>query len=50
MYGDLDDPATVLAELNNSVADFRAKAKDRPAAVGEMVWALLASAEFRFNH
>lgn len=25
-------------------------AKDRPAALDELVWALLASAEFRFNH
>jgi hypothetical protein len=25
-------------------------AKDRPAALGELVWALVASAEFRFNH
>jgi hypothetical protein len=27
-----------------------AAAKDRSAAVGELIWALLASAEFRFNH
>jgi hypothetical protein len=38
------------AEERKDVADFLAKAKDRPAAVREMVWALLASAEFRFNH
>ena len=25
-------------------------AKDRPAAVQELVWGLLTSAEFRFNH
>jgi len=24
--------------------------KDRPMALQELVWALLASAEFRFNH
>jgi hypothetical protein len=38
------------ADERKDVADFLAKAKDRPAAVREMVWALLASAEFRFNH
>ena len=28
----------------------RASATERPAPCGELVWALLTSAEFRFNH
>jgi hypothetical protein len=38
------------AEERNDVAEFLAKAKDRPAALREVTWALLASAEFRFSH
>ena len=37
-------------EERKEVADFLAKAKNRPAAIQELIWALLASAEFRFNH
>jgi len=37
-----DERADVLAMLKAS--------KDRPAACGELVWALVASGEFRFNH
>jgi hypothetical protein len=33
------------------VSDYmKGRDKDRPAAIQEMAWALLASAEFRFNH
>jgi hypothetical protein len=33
------------------VADFLAgRPGDRPAALQDLAWALLASAEFRFNH
>ncbi len=33
------------------VADYlKGRDKDRPAALQELAWALLASAEFRFNH
>jgi hypothetical protein len=39
------------AEERKDVADYLAsRPKDRPAALQEMAWALLASAEFRFNH
>jgi hypothetical protein len=39
------------AEERQDVADFlAARAKDRPAALQDLVWALLTSAEFRFNH
>jgi hypothetical protein len=42
-------PAT--AEERKDVADFlAARRDDRAKALQEMVWALLASAEFRFNH
>jgi hypothetical protein len=34
----------------NDVAAVLMSAKDRTAAIGELVWALAASAEFRFNH
>lgn len=33
-----------------SVAELLASAKDRKATLGELAWALMASAEFRFNH
>ncbi|HEX4610388.1 MAG TPA: DUF1549 and DUF1553 domain-containing protein [Urbifossiella sp.] len=39
-----DERAAVIATLA------RAEAATRPAACGELVWALVASAEFRFNH
>ena len=32
------------------VATFLKDRTDRPAAVGEMIWALASSNEFRFNH
>ena len=32
------------------VADALKNAKDRTTAISELVWALVASAEFRFNH
>lgn len=37
-----DERADVAAALKG--------VKDRPAVLGELIWALLASAEFRFNH
>jgi hypothetical protein len=60
----LPEPAAVAEELYLSVltrppgaeevrevAEYlRGREKDRPAALGELAWALLASAEFRFNH
>jgi hypothetical protein len=39
------------AEERKEAADFLAsRAQDRPAALQDLAWALLASAEFRFNH
>jgi hypothetical protein len=39
------------AEERKEAADFlAARPKDRPTALQDMAWALLASAEFRFNH
>jgi len=39
------------AEERKEIADFLAlRSKDRAAALQDMAWALLASAEFRFNH
>jgi hypothetical protein len=38
------------AEERKEVADFLAGRGDRPAALQDLVWALLTSAEFRFNH
>ncbi len=42
-------PATPaeVAELNTYLVG---RPNDRPVALREVVWALLASAEFRFNH
>jgi hypothetical protein len=38
-------------EERREVADYlKGHAADRPAALRELAWALLASAEFRFNH
>jgi hypothetical protein len=34
----------------SNAADYLKKREDRAAAIGEMVWALLSSTEFRFNH
>ncbi len=42
-------PAT-LAETAQLTAYLAARPNDRPVALKETVWALLASAEFRFNH
>lgn len=44
----LTRPAT--ADERTDVAAALAGAANRPAALGELVWALVASAEFRFNH
>jgi hypothetical protein len=38
------------ADEKKDVADALKSAKDRNAALSELVWALVASAEFRFNH
>lgn len=38
------------AEEKKDVAEALKAARDRPAAVTELVWALVASSEFRFNH
>jgi hypothetical protein len=60
----IDDPATIAEELylgilcrypneseKNEVKDFLAKrTPEKPAAVTELAWALISSAEFRFNH
>jgi hypothetical protein len=35
-----DDVAAILTE----------RAAERPAAIGELVWALVSSTEFRFSH
>jgi len=37
-------------EERREVTDYLAKRSDRPGAVQELIWALVASAEFRFNH
>jgi hypothetical protein len=37
-------------EERKEVADFLAARKDRPAALQDLAWALVTSAEFRFNH
>jgi hypothetical protein len=37
-------------EEQKDVAAVLRSAKDRRTAIGELVWALVASAEFRFNH
>ncbi|MCI0378055.1 MAG: DUF1549 and DUF1553 domain-containing protein [Gemmataceae bacterium] len=60
---DLKEPAALAEELylsvltrmptaeeHKDVADFLAMRADRPAAIQDLVWALLTSAEFRFNH
>lgn len=41
-------PAT--ADEAKDIADILKDAKDRPAVLSEVIWAMLASAEFRFNH
>jgi hypothetical protein len=38
------------ADERKDVSDALNSAKDRTAAISEIVWALVASAEFRFNH
>lgn len=38
------------AEVADVAACFAAKPNERPAAAQELVWGLIASAEFRFNH
>ncbi len=37
-------------ELQRLTEWFEARAEDRPAAIGQLIWALATSAEFRFNH
>lgn len=44
----LSRPATT--EEQTTVAEFLKDRTDRPVAIAELAWALLASAEFRFNH
>ncbi|MDB5305958.1 MAG: hypothetical protein JWO38_160 [Gemmataceae bacterium] len=44
----LTRPAT--ADERKDVTELLKAAPDRPTALNELVWALLASAEFRFNH
>lgn len=39
-----------LTEEKKDVAEALKAARDRNTAIGELVWALVASAEFRFNH
>jgi hypothetical protein len=39
-----------LTEEKKDVTEALHTAKDRNTAIGELVWALVASAEFRFNH
>ena len=60
----MDDPVKVADELYLSVLSRRpveaevasvgqylaGRASDKPVALQELVWALVASAEFRFNH
>ncbi|HEX5102969.1 MAG TPA: DUF1549 domain-containing protein [Pirellulaceae bacterium] len=62
--GKLEDPAALADELYESVfsrppadvekqdvTDFLAsRTDDKPIAISEMIWALLSSNEFRFNH
>lgn len=38
------------AEERREVTDYLSRARDRNAALPDLAWALLASAEFRFNH
>jgi hypothetical protein len=38
------------ADETKDVAEVLKTAKDRTTAIGELIWALAASAEFRFNH
>ncbi len=38
------------ADERREVAEFLSSRTDRPAALQDLVWAVLASAEFRFNH
>jgi hypothetical protein len=62
--GKLEDPAALADELyvsvfsrpatdaeKQDVTDFlKDRTADKPVAIGEMIWALLSSNEFRFNH
>ena len=62
--GKLEDPLALADELyisvftrpptdveKQDVANFlKDRAADKPVAIGEMIWALLSSSEFRFNH
>jgi hypothetical protein len=38
------------AEERQDIADVLKVSSNRPAAISEVIWAMLASAEFRFNH
>jgi hypothetical protein len=60
----IDDPAVLSEELylavqtrlptqeeKDEVASYlKDRTSDRPAAIGELVWAIVSSNEFRFNH
>ena len=62
--GKLEDPAALADELyiavftrpaadaeKQDVSDFlKDRTADKPVAIGELIWALLSSNEFRFNH
>ena len=62
--GKLEDPAALSDELyvavftrpatdaeKQDVTDFlKDRTADKPVAIGELIWALLSSNEFRFNH
>jgi hypothetical protein len=62
--GKLEDPAALADELyvsvfsrpatdaeKQDVTEFlKDRAADKPVAIGELIWALLSSNEFRFNH
>jgi hypothetical protein len=62
--GKLEDPAALADELYTAVLSrpatdaekldvtefLKDRASDKPVAIGELIWALLSSNEFRFNH
>lgn len=50
MYLSLFSRRPTKEEAAQVAAFLKDRAKDRPAALQEMAWAMLASAEFRFNH
>ena len=38
------------AEIAETTQQLTARAAERPAALRDLIWALVTSAEFRFNH